>query len=148
MVFSAEPQVSTVPEGSTRELSWVEGPEEFVESEPDSKRIEDLLNDSGVDLEENYQVENMSALFRLQEASPEITTATLGDLYFSQGQFEKSLRIYERLAQKDPSNRELAKKIDRCKGRMGVTEEQKRIGRKAEVLKSVLHRIKTQGMPA
>lgn len=76
-------------------------------------REEDIPTD-----DEGFKVEHVSHLF--EENNPkrrkEITTETLGDLYFSQGQFEKALRIFEKLSP-GPA---LRKKIKDCKLALGV----------------------------
>lgn len=110
------------------------------EQEPDSRSIEEIL---GPAEEEVYQIQSVDDLFRPESPSGEITTATLGDLYCSQGQYEKSLRIYEKLLARDPNNGELFKKIKSCQEKMGVVEKSThRRRRQIELLQGLLERVR------
>lgn len=70
----------------------------------------------------------------------EITTETLGDLYFSQGQFGHSLKIFEKIYRAKPSQ-ELAQKIKSCRMRLGVDKESVIRNKKIEVLKGLLEKV-------
>ncbi len=98
--------------------------------------------DAGV-ADEPFKVEHVSQIFQEEEkgGSPqEITTETLGDLYFSQGQFERALKIFEKLG--DVESADIARKIQACKSRLGVTREQMVRNRQIEALKKVLGKAK------
>lgn len=124
-------------------ISWDES-DDFVEKAADSQTIEMSLSPGGADLEESFQIQNVSDLFRDEKVSPEITTSTLADLYLSQGQFEKSLLMYERLQKIDSSNESLKKKIGKCRAHLGVMDQVAIRDRKILRLKSVLVRVKSQ----
>lgn len=123
-----------------------EAPLEIGSAEPVvDEGLEALLGreeNSAVD--EPFKVEHVSQIFQDDQkgASPqEITTETLGDLYFSQGQFERALKIFEKLG--DVNSPEIARKIQACKSRLGVTREQMVRNRQIETLKKVLGRAKS-----
>ena len=61
------------------------------------------------------------------------------EIYFSQGQFERSLRIFEKLVEKRPSN-ELARKVNACRVKLSMGKESILRNRKIEVLREVLKR--------
>lgn len=119
-------------------INWVEGSDAKDET-PDSPSIENLLQYE--DIEESFQVGNVADLFKKATAT-EITTTTLGDLYFSQGLFEKSLRIYERLVTSDPENSELLAKIQNCRQKMGVLRSPLS-DRRIRILQEMLERVKS-----
>ncbi len=107
--------------------------------------LDALIGRESISLEEPFKVEHVSEIFRQEEEETvlqEITTETLGDLYFSQGQFERSLRIFEKLDGRGGSA-SLAHKIQACKARLGVTREQMVRTRQMEVLRHVLLRAKS-----
>lgn len=92
--------------------------------------------------DEGFKIEHISAIF--DEEAPQkkgITTETLGDLYFSQGQFERALRIYEKL----PRTAELGRKLRDCKLRLGVDENQLHRSRQIAVLRRVLEKAQSSG---
>jgi|688.fasta_scaffold238697_1 tetratricopeptide (TPR) repeat protein len=70
----------------------------------------------------------------------EITTETLGDLYFSQGQFGHSLKIFEKIYRTKPTQ-ELSQKIKACRMRLGVDKESVIRNKKIEVLKGLLEKV-------
>ena len=70
----------------------------------------------------------------------EITTETLGDLYFSQGQFGHSLKIFEKIYRAKPTQ-ELSQKIKACRMRLGVDKESVIRNKKIEVLKGLLEKV-------
>jgi tetratricopeptide (TPR) repeat protein len=101
--------------------------------------IENFLGDTAVD-DEAFKIEHVSAIFGDETPKKEITTETLGDLYYSQGQFDRALRIFEKLR---PSP-EIARKIDQCRMRLGVDQETAIRNRKIAALRAVLKRIQSQ----
>ena len=72
----------------------------------------------------------------------EITTETLGDLYYSQEQYEKSLRIFEKLALSRGMNTEINEKIQKCRKKLGVDDQQIAAKRKIEQLQTILQRVR------
>ncbi len=104
----------------------------------------DTLLGVGADEEEDesFKVGSLSAVFLKEpEIQKEITTETLGDLYFSQGQFEKSLKIFEKLYRNNRTG-ELEHKIRACKSKLGVDPESLHRSKKIEWLKEVLVRTR------
>lgn len=97
--------------------------------------------------DDGFSVEHISAVFggEISAKGKEITTETLGDLYLSQQQFERALRIFEKLQMKRPSP-ELARKIHTCQVRLGVDEQALERKHKIQILKRVLNRL-TKGQP-
>jgi hypothetical protein len=104
-----------------------------------SEAIENFLGDTAVD-DEAFKIEHVSAIFGEESPKKEITTETLGDLYFSQGQFDRALRIFEKLR---PSP-DLARKIDQCRMHLGVDRETSVRNRKIAVLRSVLKKVQAK----
>lgn len=94
--------------------------------------------------EESFRIEHVSAIFEesRSEKQKEITTATLGDLYFSQGQYDRALRIFEKLQAQRPLP-ELLRKINACRMKMGVDREAVTRNRKIEALRHILDRVKS-----
>ncbi len=90
--------------------------------------------------DEAFKVGSIGALFDEQQDPQrrEITTETLGDLYFSQGQFDKALRIFEKLK---PLPKVKAK-IEACRGRLGVDPQSRARSRKIALLRSVVHKAR------
>lgn len=93
--------------------------------------------------EEAFKIEHVSAIFEevRTENQKEITTATLGDLYFSQGQYDRALRIFEKLQAQRPLP-EMLRKINACRMKMGVDREAVARNRKIEALRHILDRVK------
>lgn len=89
---------------------------------------------------DGFRVEHVSDIFQEEDEKSEITTETLGDLYFSQGQYDKSLKIFEKLAgcQSSPV---LTKKIESCRIRLGVNSENLVRERKIQALHGLLQRV-------
>lgn len=98
--------------------------------------IEQLLGDSNVD-DEAFKIEHVSSIFGEEGPKKEITTETLGDLYFSQGQYDRALRIFEKLK----VTPDLVRKIDQCRMKLGVDRETAVRNRKILALKAVLKRV-------
>lgn len=116
-----------------------------VESEePDPSSIDELLGmDSTEESPDAFQTEHVSAIFREEktEADKGITTSTLGDLYFAQGQFDQALRIFEKLEVTRPSP-ELTRKIQQCRARLGLDPAAILRNRQMESLRSVLKKVR------
>jgi hypothetical protein len=105
--------------------------------------IDSLLG--AVSDDESFKIEHVSAIFNEQneEKTKEITTATLGDLYFSQGQFDRAIRIFEKLAHQRPTP-ELSRKINACRVRLGVDQDALIRNRQIEVLRGLLVRVRAE----
>ncbi|MBI4403565.1 MAG: tetratricopeptide repeat protein [Deltaproteobacteria bacterium] len=108
--------------------------------QPEQSAVDASLGESPADEQEAYQVEHISHVFDRERNNPEITTETLADLYFAQGQYEKSLRIFEKLQATYPSSSR-GSKIDICRLRLGVNEEAILRARKIETLRTLLLRV-------
>jgi tetratricopeptide (TPR) repeat protein len=95
------------------------------------------------DGDETFRIEHVSSVFReLDKRDPgEITTSTLGDLYFQQGQYDRALRIYERIARTRPSA-DILQKAHQCRVRLGVDQEALARAEKIERLRTVLRRVR------
>jgi tetratricopeptide (TPR) repeat protein len=106
----------------------------FLKSMPESHAV-------GADAD-GFQVEHIGNVFQQTTTSQELTTATLAELYFSQEQYEKSLRIFEQIAQKNPLDARIRGRIEECRLRMGVSRARLERQRKAERLKNILFRLK------
>ena len=44
-------------------------------------------------------------------------TTTLGEIYAAQGQFEKAIKVYENLLEKNPDNKHYQEKIEELKNK-------------------------------
>ena len=89
--------------------------------------------------DEGFRVEHVSAIFESPtQSKKEITTETLGDLYFSQGQYDKALRIFEKLTPRP----ELGAKIRACRTRLGVDVASLVRSRKIALLRSIVRRAR------
>jgi tetratricopeptide (TPR) repeat protein len=92
------------------------------------------------DSNEAYKTENVSQVFSEDNLpSTEITTQTLGELYFSQEQYEKALKIFEKL-QKSRPTADLAVKIQECRAHLGVDSISIRRQQKIDMLNSILNK--------
>lgn len=112
-------------------------------TDADRAEIEALLGgDEGPD-DDSFKIEHVSAIFNEEtpDKAREITTGTLGDLYFQQGQHDRALRIFEKLAQKNPTP-ELMRKINACRVRLGVDHEALVRARKIETLRAILKKVR------
>jgi len=116
--------------------------EAAVEESEGPSPIDQLLGATEDDEEEGFRIEHVSAIFEevVPQGQKEITTETLGDLYFSQGQFDRALRIFEKLQSRRPMP-ELMRKMNNCRMRLGVDHERVVLQRKIEALRTVLRRV-------
>jgi len=106
--------------------------------------IEAILGASGIE-DDPFKVEHVSTVFA-DESGPnrrEITTETLGDLYLSQGQFDRSLRIFEKLESHYPSP-DLSRKISVCRAKLGVERESIVRQQQIELLRSLLKKVREE----
>ena len=87
---------------------------------------------------DSFKTEDVSKIFADETSSvAEITTQTLGDLYLSQGQFEKALKIFDKIYRQRP-NAELAQKIQSCRTHLGVDSQSLRRQQKIDTLNAIL----------
>lgn len=104
--------------------------------------VDNLLGVSDDDsFEEGFKVEHVSAIFSEEppDTKREITTETLGDLYYSQGRFDRALRIYDKL---DPNRTpEIRRKINACRAKLGVDHSTMVRVKQVELLKAVLKNV-------
>jgi len=75
-----------------------------LEGEPGSEEIDEDL-DIIIEKADNDEV----------DAGVEIATMTLGEIYLSQGKYEKALNVFEKLKEKEPDNPKIDKKIQEIK---------------------------------
>ena len=118
----------------------------IAEMSPEDKaRVDSLLGlEANVPEDEAFKIEHVSSIFGEppQTAKKEITTETLGDLYFSQGQFDTALRIFERLGGPKPPP-DLERKISACRMKLGVGKDVLIRNRQIEVLQGLLSKVRT-----
>lgn len=125
--------------------------EEFPMEEPADDEISSEVNAIlGFDetSEDTYAVGSLASAFTESSENPqqEITTETLGDLYFSQGQFGQSLKIFEKIYRSKPTL-DLEKKMKACRVKLGVDPESQIRSKKIEVLQGILQRLHQQSNP-
>lgn len=125
--------------------------EEFPMEEPVDDEISSEVNAIlGFDetSEDTYAVGSLASAFTESSENPqqEITTETLGDLYFSQGQFGQSLKIFEKIYRSKPTL-DLEKKMKACRVKLGVDPESQIRSKKIEVLQGILQRLHQQSSP-
>ncbi|MFM8269715.1 MAG: tetratricopeptide repeat protein [Pseudomonadota bacterium] len=129
-------------ESSFKEFPLAETTAEEDEIEEDhSAQVNAVLGfaDEG---EEIFSVAPVSSAFKIlgETPSPEITTETLGDLYFSQGQYGHALKIFEKIF-RVRSSPDLENKMKACRIRLGVDPEAQIRDRKIRVLKGILLKL-------
>ncbi len=110
-------------------------------SAPSDAALQPLSFDSESTVDdEAFKIEHVSQIFEQEKDTRkrEITTETLGDLYFSQGQFDKALRIFEKLT---PVT-EVQKKIQLCRTRLGVDPGSLDRNRKIALLRAVVQKAR------
>lgn len=114
------------------------------EGNKDEMELKALLSDEG-EVDDSFKIEHVSAVFSAdkKKEKKEITTETLGDLYFSQGQFDKALQIFEKLSERTLS-RELEKKINLTRARLGVDPNSMLRNRQIAVLRSLLKALQSK----
>ena len=105
--------------------------------------IDQLIGDDADSIDdEGFKIEHISSIFDEDaQRKKGITTETLGDLYFSQGQYERALKIFDKL----PRTPELSRKIRDCKSRLGVDDQQLNRSRQIAVLKGIVERARQSG---
>jgi hypothetical protein len=115
--------------------------EEETEEEM-SAQVNAVLGFEEEEGEEVFSVAPVANVFKNvgEPLSPEITTETLGDLYFSQGQYGHSLKIFEKIS-RVRSSPELEKKMKACRVRLGVDPDSQIRHKKIKVLKGILNKI-------
>ncbi|NBX67769.1 MAG: hypothetical protein EBR01_02250 [Proteobacteria bacterium] len=87
---------------------------------------------------DSFKTEDVAKVFAEETSSvAEITTQTLGDLYLSQGQFEKALKIFDKIYRQRPSA-ELAHKIQSCRTHLGVDSQSLKRQQKIDALNAIL----------
>lgn len=92
--------------------------------------------------EEMFSVSSLSQVFKNDETRDpsEITTETLGDLYFKQGQFLHALKIFEKIY-RHKETPALEQKIRACRVRLGVDAQSVIRQKKIALLKTILQRL-------
>jgi tetratricopeptide (TPR) repeat protein len=125
-LWAAVPSVAPEPSPSTRATEL--GLQEILSEEENS--IDD----------EAFKIEHVSSIFETVDAptKKEITTETLGDLYFSQGQFDKALRIFEKLK----ATPALQQKLQNCRARLGVDPASLVRAKKVALLRAVVQKAR------
>lgn len=87
----------------------------------------------------SYQIEHVSAVLgATPKPKREITTATLGELYYAQGQYDKALKIFEKL----PVTPDVVRKMNACRANLGVDDATRLRHRQIVVLRSVLMKVR------
>jgi hypothetical protein len=110
--------------------------------EETSAQVNAVLGFEEEEGEEVFAVAPVSNAFKnvAEPLSPEITTETLGDLYFSQGQYGHSLKIFEKIS-RVRSSPELERKMKACRVRLGVDPNSQIRHKKIKVLKGILTKL-------
>jgi tetratricopeptide (TPR) repeat protein len=126
-------------------FTQVEEEEVDALGEDERAKIDELLGVQEDEPEEAFKIEHVSAIFVEEPAQTkkEITTGTLGDLYFAQGQYDRALRIFEKLLTKRPHH-ELVRKINACRAKLGVDREAMVRNRKIHALKNLLKKVRSE----
>jgi len=91
------------------------------------------------DGQEPFVAEHVTKVFKDRGPSNEITSETLGDLYFAQGQFREALRIFEKLEQ----SAGVDTKIQACRRNLGVSQDTLMREKKIQLLRSLLKRLRS-----
>lgn len=143
--FSQPPE--ELPEVQVQAPEEVETSWEVTEGEDEAEQTAQVNAVLGYqeEAEDVFSVGSLAQVFKSasEETSPEITTETLGDLYFTQGQYGHSLKIFEKIYRERPTA-ELERKMRACKVKLGVDPQSQARNRKIEILKGVLHKIQQQ----
>jgi tetratricopeptide (TPR) repeat protein len=110
-----------------------------------------LLKDDPED--EAFHIQHVSQIFvdSHENKTKEITTETLANLYFSQGQYDRCLRILEKIESKPDSRRpahpglnDVQRKINACRMKLGISEEAIVANQKIELLRGILKTVRTK----
>lgn len=103
-------------------------------------KVDAILGFDDEEAEDSYKTESVAQIFTEDtKPSTEITTQTLGELYCSQGQFEKALKIFEKINRNRPSA-ELAQKIQFCRAQLGVDSVSLQRQQKIDALNAILNK--------
>ena len=78
-------------------------------------------------------------------AGVELASATLAELYFQQGSFERAAQVYEQLLARDPGNRDLATRLREVRARFGTQPSQAQLGGREERLRRAIARLQELG---
>jgi hypothetical protein len=151
MRLSEENSAADWDTGSIEAIAIEPQLEEFPMEEPVDDEISSEVNAIlGFDeaSEDTYAVGSLASAFTesLENPQQEITTETLGDLYFTQGQFGQSLKIFEKIYRLKPTL-DLEKKMKACRVKLGVDPESQIRSKKIEVLQGILQRLHQQSSP-
>lgn len=115
--------------------------EEEIESDPRVKsEIHSLIGLSDEEAEQDsFRVLHFGAAFSEEEKElhREITTGTLGDLYYQQQQYQNALEIFERLY-RDTKSADILKKIHLCQSKLGMDRSSLVRNRQIETLRTIL----------
>lgn len=111
------------------------------DTEEGESQIEALLGVDAKTESESFQITHISHVFEEPEAIHEITTATLGDLYFAQEKYDKALQIFEKIAALKPGP-EIEKKVQACRVKLGVDNEALVRMRQIAALKGIMNKVK------
>jgi len=143
----AEVEVKKEEEIPLPEQVWVDdedfgGAEASLPFSDDEQRegMAQVLGLNEQEVEEPFSTEHISKAFKTETGTDkEITTETLADLYFQQGQYDRSLRIFEKLAGPHP---EVRQKVEACREKLDATQAEADLKeKKIEVLQGVLNRL-------
>jgi tetratricopeptide (TPR) repeat protein len=78
-------------------------------------------------------------------AGVELASATLAELYFKQGSFERAAQVYEELLARDPDNGGLATRLREVRARLGARPAQAELGGREERLRRAIARLQALG---
>ena len=150
------PETPKNTEGCDSDEEILEAGEALIEAnlwedpvdEPSHPLIDSILgmDESGApEASQAFRVEHISVAFKENKVSAkeELTSETLGDLYFSQEQFSMALRIFEKLYASQPSPQRL-QKVNACRLKLGVDMDSIKRQRKIGVLKEILGRSRVE----
>ncbi|MCB0418424.1 MAG: tetratricopeptide repeat protein [Bdellovibrionales bacterium] len=125
-VLSEDGKIEMVPFTDEKNLSSVDRLLGIKDSDPD---------------DDAFSVGHVSKVFEGNQKKSEITTETLGDLYYSQGQYDRAIRIFEKIRQARPGA-DLDRKIEACRNKLGVEVDDSMRGKKIEMLQGILGKLK------
>ncbi|MEZ4751584.1 MAG: tetratricopeptide repeat protein [Bdellovibrionota bacterium] len=125
-VLSEDGKIEMVPFTDEKNLSSVDRLLGIKDEDPD---------------DDAFSVGHVSKVFESNQKKSEITTETLGDLYYAQGQFDRAIRIFEKIRQVRP-RADLDRKIEACRNKLGVELDDSQRGKKIEMLQGILGKLK------